>query len=129
MPSEPLRLAETEKWISVINCYAYGDLVLNYLFHDLFPKTEDKHPDRALIARDTPAMERDLRMFEHGFRGEWLTGATLSLADLFLAPILAYVARLPEAQAVLETTPNLRRFQAAIAGRKSFIDTEPPRPS
>ena len=26
-----------------------------------------------------------MRRIEHGFRGEWLTGSTLSLADLFLA--------------------------------------------
>ncbi len=129
VPADPVGLAETEKWISLVNCYVYDDLVRNYLFHYLFPRTEDKKPDRALISRDAPAMERDLRLLERGFRGAWLTGDALSLADLFVAPILAYVAMFPEAQAVLETTPNLRRFHAAIASRKSFVDTMPPRPA
>lgn len=127
VPREPVRLAETEKWISIINCYAYGDLVTGYLFHYIFPKTADQQPDRALIAAAAPAVERDLRLFERGFRGDWLTGSTLSLADLFLAPILAYLAPLPEARAVLEDCPNLRRFGAAMAARASFVETVPPR--
>ena len=129
VPTPARARAENEQWISVINCYAYGDLVTNYLFHYLFPKTDDKRPDRALIERDLPAMARDLRLFEAGFRGAWLTGPTLALADLFLAPILAYVSMFPEAQAVLETTPNLRRFLGAISARPSFTASAPPRPA
>ncbi|MBP6631401.1 MAG: glutathione S-transferase family protein [Kofleriaceae bacterium] len=129
VPAEPVRRAESEQWISVINAYVYADVVLNYVFHYIFPKTESKQPDRALITRDAPAVERDLRRIEQGFRGEWLTGSTLSLADLFLAPILGYAAMFPEAQAVLETCPNLRRFHGAITQRKSFVDTTPPRPA
>ncbi|MBK9034499.1 MAG: glutathione S-transferase family protein [Myxococcales bacterium] len=129
VPTAPVARAENEKWISVIHCYAYGDLVRNYLFHYLFPKTADGQPDRALIERDAPAMARDLRLFEAGFRGEWLTGPTLALADLFLAPILTYVGMFPEAQAVLEGAPNLRRFQRAIGARASFVETAPPRPA
>jgi glutathione S-transferase len=126
VPSDPVARAESAKWVSVLNCYAYTDLVTNYLFHYIFPKTEDKKPDRALIDRDTPHVERDLRLLEQGWRGEWITGATLSLADLFLAPVLAYVSRLPEAAAVIETAPNLKRFLLAIATRPSFTSTEPP---
>ncbi|HVV88777.1 MAG TPA: glutathione S-transferase family protein [Kofleriaceae bacterium] len=127
VPADPVQLAETEKWISVINCYAYATLVTGYVFHYIFPKTADRQPDRALLERDTPAMQRDLRLFEAGFRGEWLTGPTLTLADLFLAPILTYVSMFPEGQAVLEHAPNLRRFQKAISARKSFVETVPPR--
>lgn len=127
VPTEPVRRADNQKWISVINCYAYSTLVTTYLFHYIFPKTADKQPDRALIERDAPAMARDLRLFEAGFRGEWLTGPTLALADLFLAPILAYLTMFPESQAVIETAPNLRRFLAAIQQRPSFKETVPPR--
>lgn len=129
VPAEPVRRAENEQWLSIINCYAYTDLVPNYLFHYLFPKTEDRKPDRARIADGAANLERDLRLFEAGFRGAWLTGDTLALADLFLAPILAYVSAFPEAQTVLETTPKLRRFLGAIATRPSFTGTAPPRPA
>lgn len=129
VPTEPRPRAECAQWISVINAYVYSDVVLNYVFHYIFPKTADQQPDRALIARDTPAVEHDLRRIEQGFRGEWLTGSTLSLADLFLAPILAYAAMFPEVQAMLETAPNLRRFREAMSRRPSFVETAPPRPA
>lgn len=129
VPADPVRRAEDAQWLSIINCYAYSDLVPNYLFHYLFPKTAERTPDRALIAQGVPNLERDLRLFEAGFRGAWLTGDTLALSDLFLAPILAYVSAFPEAQAILETTPNLRRFLAAIATRPSFTSTAPSRPA
>ncbi len=129
VPTEPRPRAECAQWISVINAYVYSDVVLNYVFHYIFPKTADQQPDRALIARDTPAVEHDLRRIEQGFRGEWLTGSTLCLADLFLAPILAYAAMFPEVQAMLETAPNLRRFREAMSRRPSFVETAPPRPA
>lgn len=128
VPTSARARAENEKWISIIHCYAYGDLVTSYLFHYIVPKTADKQPDRALIERDAPAMARDLALFEAGFRGPWLTGPTLALADLFLAPILAYVSVLPEAAAVLERSPNLRRFLGQLATRESFTATAPPKP-
>lgn len=125
VPDDPVRAARMEQWISVVNCYAYENLVTKYLFAYLFPKTPDQRPDRDAIARHFPNVERDLRKVEHGFEGEWLTGNTITLADLFLAPLLASIGQLPEAAAVLETCPNLRRAYHLLCERPSFRDAVP----
>ena len=55
---------------------------------------------------------------------DWLAGGALSMADLFVAPILAYVERMPEGPSLLAAVPNVRRAQATLRRRESFIHTE-----
>jgi glutathione S-transferase len=58
---------------------------------------------------------------------DYLVGSSLSMADLFLAPIVAYVEAMPEGAQLLAAVPNVRRARAAMRSRPSFQDTEPPR--
>jgi glutathione S-transferase len=57
----------------------------------------------------------------------YFAGDEVSLADLFLAPIVAYVAEMPEGDALMSACPNLSRWLEAIAKRPSFTATLPPR--
>lgn len=56
---------------------------------------------------------------------DYLVGGTVSMADLFLAPILAYLDMFPEGAALLEKRPNLQRGQAVMRARPSFAATQP----
>jgi glutathione S-transferase len=127
VPEDPVRAAKMDQWISVVNCYAYQSLVTGYLFDYIFPKTPDQKPDRAAIDRDFPAAKRDLEHLERGFEGEWITGSTMTLADLFLAPILGSIANFPEAASVIESSPNLKRALRALSERPSYHHATPPR--
>lgn len=127
VPEDTARAAKMEQWLSVVNCYAYQSLVTGYLFDYIFPKTPDQKPDRAAIDRDFPAAKRDLEIIERGVEGEWITGSTITLADLFLAPILGSIANFPEAAGVIETSPNLKRLLGALTARPSYAHASPPR--
>ena len=71
--------------------------------------------DRA-VARDTGQGVRQAQ-----FPGR----RAVTMADLFLAPIVFYLGMFPESKALLEKVPNLSRAHAAIAERESFKATMP----
>jgi glutathione S-transferase len=71
-------------------------------------------------------VELSLQAFETMLDGGTaLAGEGLSLADLHLAPVLAYFVRTPEGQRLLPSYPGLRRWWEAIAARPSVERTRP----
>ncbi len=115
-----------ERWVSMVNCQFYDTMVRRYVLHYVFPKGEGGQPDRSVIDKAVPEMAVQLGLLEKAYAtGDFLAGGALSMADLFVAPILAYVAQLPEGQRLLTDMPNLRRAQAAMAERPSFKATDP----
>jgi glutathione S-transferase len=55
----------------------------------------------------------------------FVTGESLSLGDLLLAPHLVFFARTPESAAILEPQPALRAWIERMAARPSFQATMP----
>ena len=53
------------------------------------------------------------------------SGADLSMADLFLAPIIFSLGKFPEGEALLPKFPNVRRAHALMCKRPSFVATQP----
>ena len=55
----------------------------------------------------------------------YIVGNELTLADLFLAPILFYVPMTPEGKELLKNCPAVERWYARIGARPAFAATEP----
>jgi len=125
----PGRIAERvacDQWISAVNCYFYDTMVRRYVLQYVFPKGEGGRPDRGTIDGALKEMPAQLQALEAAYaKGEYLAGEKVSSADLFVAPILAYVERMPEGRALLSDAPNVRRGQALMRSRASFTSTEP----
>jgi len=125
LPGSPLARAHCEQWVSAVNAYLYDTMVRRYVLPYLFPQGPDGQPDRGVIdgaLRDMPAQ---LAALDRAYgSSDWLAGGALSMADLFVAPILAGVERMPEGPSLLAATPNLRRAQATLRRRDSFMQTE-----
>ncbi|WP_179401523.1 SRPBCC domain-containing protein [Burkholderia guangdongensis] len=118
--------ARGEQWISLVNCHAYDAMVRRYVLQYVFPKGENGQPDRAVIDAALPDIDAQLQAFDGAYgERDYLVGTERSMADLFLAPILAYVEMFPEGAALLGKYPNVRRAQAAIRARSSFAETQP----
>ena len=130
VPGTAVERARMEQWISTINAYFYGDLIRGYVLPYIFPKGPEGKPDRAAIEAALPNVKRDLQVLDkHLERSEWLAGSTLSLADLFAAPILFYVGMFPEGSEIMSGLKNMRRCGGALMARESFKKTMPPRPA
>ncbi len=96
------------QWISVALHYLYPDLVTALL--DTVPTAGD-----ARVAADLDLLER--RLAEAAF----LAGPTLSLADLFVAPMLAFA--IDKTGADLAPRRGLARWWRAVSERPSFVET------
>jgi glutathione S-transferase len=81
-----------------------------------------------VIDRAVQDMAPQLGALERAYAqsGDFLAGSSVSFADLFVAPILAYVEAFPEGANLLSDMPNIRRAQGVMRQRESFTTTQPP---
>lgn len=130
LPGTPLARAQCEQWVSATSAYLYDCMVRRYVLQYIFPRGEGGQPDRAVIDGALKEMPAQLAALDRAYgAGDWLAGGALSMADLFVAPILAYVERMPEGPALLSAVPNVRRAQATLRQRDSFTRTDPSPPT
>lgn len=128
-PKDVRARARMEQWISAINDYVYEVAIRRYVLQFVFPKGADGKPDMTVIRAAIPDLQHQLGVFDAALTdGDYLAGPALSLADLFLAPILFYVGKMPKGEKLLAECPNLARHIAAIERRPSFAATLPPMP-
>jgi glutathione S-transferase len=128
-PADPRRRARMEQWISAINAYYDNAMVRRLLLQYIFPTGADGKPDRAVIDQAAADARHQIAVLDAAVAdGPFLLGADIRLADLLLAPIMAYLAQTPEGKAMLATTKHIPRSGAAIQARKSFQETVPPPP-
>lgn len=114
-PRDGFERARMEQWISAINDYLYQDLV-----HGV--RSEDAAEASAALERGLTALDA----LEAGYAGKpYLAGDALSLADLFIAPILAYASE--GHPKVAERIAGSRVLSGAInllTARESFRKTQ-----
>ena len=126
IPTETKMAALTEQWSSAIGFSGYRNLVVNYLFHYVFPKGADGAPDRAAVEAGLPAMKRELEILEGGLEhGTYFCGEEPTMPDLLLVPILEYMRRRPESGHEMARLPRLSRLMAAFEQRESYGRTIP----
>lgn len=127
MPDTPTERAKAEQWISSINCYGYGTMIGRFLMQFLFPKGPHGTPNRTVINPAIVDMHKQLTILDHAYGDrDFLVGDRLSLADLELAPIIAYLVNHPESKDILAPFANVMRGHAVMAHRASFAQTIPP---
>jgi len=125
-PSDPAGRARMSQVISIIDSYTYprtvGDLVIQRLVQPMLGGTADE----SIIEAAVPEVDKSMREFERMLGDqEYLTGTTLSLADLHLAPIFGYFVDTPESKGILESKPSLNAWWQRIAARDSMAKTQP----
>lgn len=128
-PGNILDRARCVQWISAINSYLYETMVRRYVLQILFPRGEGGKPDRAVIDTALAEMPAQFAALDKAYGGNDFLAGGLSGADLFLAPILAYVQSLPEGGALMSGYGNVMRAQALMRQRASFTSTDPHQPA
>ena len=126
-PEDPMLAARMEQWVSLINTVMDPTLVRTYLFAYAFPKTADGAPNRAIIDAVLPKVREQLGMLDQAVAAEsHLAGDRLTLADMFILPILHYLKLLPESGQMLAQQTPLGRYLDTHATRASYACTVPP---
>lgn len=127
-PSTPLARARMWQWISATACYLYPHLVPGYILRYAFAGPDG--PDRTAIEQGLPALERDVRVIAESLgRSTYLVDDTLTLADLFVAPLLMGIAQFPEGRDILERHPALASVARTFGTDERFTRVLPPPPA
>ena len=123
VPASPKDRACMDMMIGIIDSYGYGALLGGIAAYHLFPdfvggKNEAMRKTGIESGRKVIALAMQTRGASPFIAGE------LSLADLYLAPIAAYVSMTPDADAVFGVD-GFAAWWASVQALKSFQDTQP----
>jgi len=122
MPADPAARARAEQWISVLNCYAYPSIVRNYVLQYVFPRGAEGQPDRATIEAALPEIRKILGALDRAVDArDFLVGDSLTIPDILMLPMLAYLKAMPEGREMMAAVPDLRRATDRLAERPSYV--------
>lgn len=125
-PSEPKAAARMIQWVSATADCAYQVMIRELVWQRVVVPMQGGKADEAMIKAAVPKLERQLAIYDKALgENAWLAGNALTIADLFLAPILFYVAGTPEGQAALKSRNAINRWFGAVMERPSFKATMP----
>ncbi len=125
-PTETRSRARLTQIISVIDAYGYWPMVRQVFSHRVFRPRMGQQVDEAEIQSGIVASESTLRALEAlAGDGDFLIDDRLSLADLHLAPMMAYFAAADEGGAVLARQPKLSHWWSMIQHRPAVVATDP----
>jgi glutathione S-transferase len=105
-PQDPVARARMNCWISMVN-----DVVYQTMIRDIVaPRFGFAEADEAKIKAATEKLERQLKLADDALhKSPYLAGEQLTLADLFLAPIIFWLEKTPEDR---RRCPSIRRSAA-----------------
>jgi glutathione S-transferase len=126
VPSDPVKAAQVEQWVSLVNTHIDPVWVRQYLRAHFFPNTPDGSPEQATVDATLPKMEQQFATMERAVaKTGHLVGDTFTLADMNFIPILFYMGKKPESSALLQRTPGLRAYFDRHMARRTVQETAP----
>jgi glutathione S-transferase len=124
-PEDAVARARMNLWISMINDTIYQTMIRDIVL----PRFGIIETDEAKVRAAAEKLEKQLKLVDDTLRkSTYLAGDQLTLADLFLAPILFWLEKTPEGQAALPKYAALARWYQRMSVRPSFQATIPPMP-
>nr|WP_299498836.1 glutathione S-transferase family protein [uncultured Rhizobium sp.] len=125
-PEDPRRRARMNQLISIADAYIYRHLVWGLYVELVSKAASGEPPDQSRVGEARAKMPVCLGVLSD-FLGDspWLCGDRLTLADLYLAPMLDYFLMVPEGVEEFRKIENLRTWRDRIGSRESFAATCP----
>ena len=126
-PADPRAAARMNQLVGVNDWYVFPQVSVALVFQRLIaPLLMGTTPDEAAIAAATPKAKVCIAEVERLLGdGPFMAGKQLTMADLMLAPQLAYFGATPEGREMLMDT-RLERWLARMNERPSMQATLPP---
>ncbi len=125
-PSDPKARARMTQICAVLDSYGYGALIGQLFWQLAIVPMQGGTPDQAVadqgLARGTQVLGEIEKL---AVGGDSLCGGGLSLADLFLLPIVEYIGMTPPGAAALAAHPKLAVWAAGMTTQPSVVKTRP----
>jgi glutathione S-transferase len=124
VPRDPKDAARMDMVVSIIDSYGYGPLIGDVVAYHLFPdfvggKNEAAHHKGLEDGRKVIGAIMTIKG-----ASPYLAGEALSVADLYLAPLVFYVTLTPHKDEFL-ALPGMQAWWDRIAALDSFTATQP----
>lgn len=125
-PTGVRALARMDQLMSVCDWYLFQNVIKIIGFQRLIaPHILGTPPDEAIISAALPDAHRVVAILDQMLgEQEFLTGGTLSLADLMIAPQIDTLARVPEWSLLAAGAPRLSAWHERMAQRPSIRATD-----
>lgn len=124
-PSEPRAAARMNQFAGITDWYFFPQVSATIGFQRLIKPMMGGTTDEAACAAAVPnaivCVNEIARLLGDGF---YLAGAELSIADLMLAPHMAFFAMTPEGKTLLAGAPNIGAWLARMQARPSMRNTD-----
>lgn len=118
--------ARMTQFIAIADSYGYWPLVRQVFSQRVFRPATGVAPDEAAITEGLEKSAKVLAAWESlTARSGFLVGRDLTLADLHLAPMIAYFTAAPEGAAMLVKFPRLSAWWGTMSVRGSLARTDP----
>jgi glutathione S-transferase len=128
-PVKPEERARVSQFLSVVDSYAYWPLVRQVFSHGVFRPRLGRPTDQSEYQQGLEAAPRVLRALDQlATGGSFLVSDAMSLADIHLAPVIAYFTSDRAGDALLKPHHRLRNWWSAVSQRKSVAESRPPLP-
>ena len=125
-PEAARERARMTQIISIVDSYSYWPMVRQVFVHSVFRARAGEPVDLEEIGRGLEGSTRALGALEVlAAGGAFLVGSRLSLADLHLAPMIAYFTAAPEGRQLLSRYPKLPAWWQVMQRRESVVATDP----
>ncbi len=129
-PLKPEDRARVSQFISVVDSYAYWPLVRQVFSHGVFRPRLGHPSEQSEYQRGLKAAQRVLRALDQlANGGSFLVSDALSLADIHLAPMIAYFISDPGGDTLFKSHDRLCTWWSAMSQRKSVAETRPALPA
>lgn len=126
-PSDPATLAHMHQVVSIANCYLYPTAAVRFALQYIFPSGPDGAPNQEVIDAAIPEIRKTLAVLDTTLGdNKWLTGEQVTLADLFVGPLLFVTGMFPGGKELLAGAPRLGRLQGQLMDLPAFRDAAPP---
>ena len=125
-PSTPVDRARQSQILSIIDSYAYWPFVRQVFAQGVFaPQFGERVDPDALAAglKTAPAILHVIAALKRD--GPWMLGSAITLADIHLYPMLAYLAMVPEGAEMIRQYPGLEHWHQDMAARPAVMETVP----
>jgi glutathione S-transferase len=128
-PLQPLDLHQFSRMnqiVGIVDAYLWPSLAAGILFNRMLAPRLGLPVDEAAVAAAIPRVRLCLSEIAR-IAGDdpFLAGDRVSLADLMVAPLLYYAAKVPESAGLLAEQPSLRAWLRRMEERQSFQVTKP----
>lgn len=125
-PTDVKRLARMDQVIGIIDSFAYGQIVGKLVWQRIVTPMVGGTPDDGIVKESLPHIALCLSEFERILAdAPWFGGDGISLADIHLAPIFAYMTSTPESADLMKPRQRLGAWWQRMSARESMTKTQP----